>query len=302
MFREGTCPICHEKIQVPDDREKILCMYCGKEIRVSEALESKNEMDSSMYEENYRESLQGLQELIRGCCRPMQDFKRDIYAGIFDQFYASRRSTFRAIEYVYQYHQEPEKWLEEMTECLMDAVQEGLKKCKTRGKQNQQQLDYNFLVSVYLIPAVLKYGASFSEPFADCLIVRWNKAFQTSIGKARFEDIQGGFRRKLCYVTTVVCECLGKGADCYELRLLKDYRDQYMESTPEGHRMVEEYYDIAPTIVKRMEKQPDRRQIYEELYQDYLMPCIRYIEAEEYEACREKYQDMVFDLKKKYMN
>ncbi len=27
MFREGTCPKCGKQIQVPDDQEKILCMY-----------------------------------------------------------------------------------------------------------------------------------------------------------------------------------------------------------------------------------------------------------------------------------
>ena len=34
MFKEGTCPKCHEKIQVPEDREQIICMFCGEEIRV----------------------------------------------------------------------------------------------------------------------------------------------------------------------------------------------------------------------------------------------------------------------------
>lgn len=43
MFREGTCPKCHEKIQVPDDREKILCMYCGEEILVARASERDTE-------------------------------------------------------------------------------------------------------------------------------------------------------------------------------------------------------------------------------------------------------------------
>ena len=38
MFKEGICPKCRETIQVPEDREKILCMYCGQEILVEEAL------------------------------------------------------------------------------------------------------------------------------------------------------------------------------------------------------------------------------------------------------------------------
>ena len=44
MFREGTCPKCHQAIQVPDDREKVICMYCGEEIRVDEALGAKEKV------------------------------------------------------------------------------------------------------------------------------------------------------------------------------------------------------------------------------------------------------------------
>ena len=43
MFKEGTCPRCRQVIQVPDDREKVICMYCGEEIRVEEALGSAKE-------------------------------------------------------------------------------------------------------------------------------------------------------------------------------------------------------------------------------------------------------------------
>ena len=78
---------------------------------------------------------------------------------------------------------------------------------------------------IYLVPAVRKYPSDFSEPFADQLLAAWNEMFSVNLGKASYEDIAGGFKRKLCYVTTAICESLGKEADCYELRLLKDYRE-----------------------------------------------------------------------------
>ena len=87
MFREGTCPKCQERIQVPDDREKILCMYCGKEILVSEALgEEKKEMDYVAYGEHYNQAMLDLKELIRTCYKPMQDFKKNLYEGVFEAF------------------------------------------------------------------------------------------------------------------------------------------------------------------------------------------------------------------------
>jgi hypothetical protein len=75
-----------------------------------------------------------------------------------------------------------------------------------------------------------------------------------------------------------------------------------LEPTEEGHALVEEYYDIAPTIVKRMEKEPDRQACYQRLYVQYLAPCIRDIEAERYEQCREHYEKMVLELKERYFN
>lgn len=170
MFREGTCPRCHEKIQVPDDREKILCMYCGEEILVKKALGEEKETDYVAYGEHYNHALQKLQELIGTCYKPMQDFKKNLYEGVFQNFYSSHRSMFEAMEYVYQQDGNPDAWIHKMVSCVLEAAQADLKTLKFKGQKNQRLLDYNFLISVYLIPAVLKYPAEVSEPFADTLI------------------------------------------------------------------------------------------------------------------------------------
>ena len=305
IFREGVCPKCHEKIQVPDDREKIICMYCGQEICTDEALnetlKEKKEPDHAAYSENYSRAMADLADVIQKCYKPMQSFKRDKYADVFDAFYTSHRSMFEAMEYVYRNDEHPESWLEKLSDHFVKAAKEDLKDYKLKSTQNQRLLDFNLLISVYLIPGVRKYPAAFSEPFADCLLKKWNQEFHTSVGKAGFEDINNGFHRKICYVTTAVCESIGKEPDCYELQVLKSYRDGYLETLPDGHALVEEYYDIAPTIVKRIEKQKDRDEIYRGLYQNYIMPCIQDIENQEYEACRDRYREMVKGLKAKYI-
>ena len=53
MFKEGTCPKCHEKIQVPEDREQIICMFCGEEIRVADALGEKKTIREPLVEAEY---------------------------------------------------------------------------------------------------------------------------------------------------------------------------------------------------------------------------------------------------------
>lgn len=302
MFREGTCPKCHEKIQVPDDREKIICMFCGEEILVTDTQGGQPQVDPVAYGENYNRALMGLEDVIRTCYNPMQNFKKDRYEGAFEAYYSEHRSMFEAMDYVYRSEEIKDRWLLKMADRLVQTAKEDLATFKTKGQQVRRQQDLNFLVSIYLIPALLKYPSSMSEAFADCLLRQWNEEFKVTLGKAHFDEIDAGFHRKLCYITTAVCTSLGKGQDCYELNVLRDYRDQYLESTPEGHSLVEEYYDIAPTIVKRMAKEPDSSRLYGELYDQYLKPCITHIEEHRMEDCRTLYSQMVTELKARYMN
>lgn len=301
MFKEGTCPKCHETIQVPDDREQIICMYCGQEIRVDAALGRKH-ADAALCGEYYQRAADGLKKMIEDCQDPMKKFARGTYESEFEAFHSSHRELYEAIEYVYRNGEEPEAWLLKLAGQLVDAAKADLDGCRMKSKKTQRQLDLNMQISVYLIPSLLKYPADFSESFADFVLKFWNQEFQANVGKAHYEDIESGFRKKLCYITTAVCESLGKGTDCYELALLKEYRDKYLEPTPDGMALVEEYYNIAPTIVKRMEKEADREYLYKDLYQNYLKPCIEMIELKEYEACRAKYADMVLMLKARYMS
>ncbi len=306
MFKEGTCPKCHEKIQVPEDREQIICMFCGEEISVADALGKKKtckrELNEAEYQEYAERAESGLRRLITTCDKPMMNFKKNVYPDVFEEFYSANGSVFEAMEALYTGGDDPEGTLQKMSGWLVQAAQEELGKLKFKGHKNQKQMDYNFMVSIYLIPAVRKYPADFSEVFSDQLLAVWNKAFGTNLGKASYDDIAGGFKRKLCYVTTAVCESLGKGPDCYELRLLKDYRDQYMEKDPARKELVDEYYDIAPTIVKRMDRAENRQEVYQDLYERYLVPCIHEIEKGKYEECCKRYEDMVLDLKSRYLN
>ena len=71
-----------------------------------------------------------------------------------------------------------------------------------------------------------------------------------------------------CYITTAVCKSLNKPDDCYELNLLREYRDQYLMGTKDGE-ICKEYYNIAPTIVKRIDRSPDASEIYADIWEKY---------------------------------
>ena len=75
MFKEGICPCCHEKIQVPEDREQIICMFCGKEISVEEALGKQKRKIREVSQEEYDQYMDTakavLEKLIRECDNPI---------------------------------------------------------------------------------------------------------------------------------------------------------------------------------------------------------------------------------------
>ncbi|MBR5510021.1 MAG: hypothetical protein IKV59_08200 [Lachnospiraceae bacterium] len=302
MFKEGTCPKCRETIQVPEDRETILCMYCGQEIRVDEVLGKKKQFDIVRYGECYNRAMLDMKDMIRTCEDPVKRFKKDSYEGEFERFHSSHREMYEAIAFVYQNDEQPDRWLQKLADLFVSEAKSALESCKNKGKKNQLQLDMNLMLGVYLIPSIRKYPAKFSEQFADCIVTTWNRELKASVGKSSFDDIESGFHKKLCYITTAVCESIGKGLDCYELTLLKQYRDEHLEMTQEGHELVEDYYNIAPTIVKRIEKRSERDQIYGALYQNYILPCVEMIEEKKYDACREQYEKMVLELKAEYIS
>ena len=64
--------------------------------------------------------------------------------------------------------------------------------------------------------------------------------------------------------------------------------------------MIREYYDVAPSIVKHINQRPDRKEIYQSIWDEYLSPCIGLIESHQLEDCRVRYEDMVHTLAEKY--
>lgn len=259
-------------------------------------------LSEDLYKEQYEKALSGIAAVIRECKDPMKQFKKETYQRVFENFHASYKRTYEAVEAVYRQSEDADAWLHVLAGRLAEEAKTEMDACRMKNARTRRQMDMNFALSVYLIPSILKYPAEFSDAFADCILNTWNQVFQTSVGKAGYEEIVSGFRSKLCYITTAVCKSLQKGPDCYELTLLKQFRDRHLEPTEDGHALVEEYYNIAPTIVKRLEKDPDKDRLYQELYLDYLRPCIEMIEAQDYESCGKCYKDMVRSLKERYIS
>ena len=131
----------------------------------------------------------------------------------------------------------------------------------------------------------------------------WNEKKVTSLTLSRssYDDIAEGFRSKLCYITTAVCEHMQKEDDCYEMQVMRRFRDEYLMQTDEGRSIIKDYYEVAPGIVMILNMQKDAAAIYKQLYCKYLLPCVQLIEQGKKAQCQALYMQMVQNLKMQYI-
>ena len=101
-----------------------------------------------------------------------------------------------------------------------------------------------------------------------------------------------------CYITTATCEEYGKPDDCYELTAFRNFRDSWLRKQPDGERLIAQYYRTAPRIVRLINQQPDRREIYRSIKENYLSKCLSYIENGDNQRCKDLYVEMMEHLYK----
>ena len=229
-------------------------------------------------------------------------FSKNNYEESFKSLYQQFHPFLDELEVEYEKAEEKEAFLNEVSGYLPEKMHSILEKCDSKRKKEKVLVDYNMGMATFIIP-LFRYGRKdCHEQMVDRMIERWNENdISLKLGKSSYEDIKGGFKNGLCYITTAVCDSLGRPDDCYELNLLRNYRDTYLSAKEEGKVIVEEYYDIAPTIVNRIRRQENADELFQGIWDDYLQPCVKMIEEEQMEECQECYTNMVRDLQKKYL-
>lgn len=232
-------------------------------------------------------------------------FKKKSYHSLFESLYEGHKELFASIARMCEEAKEEDKegLIEELASVIPEYAYLKMQEVPKRKKE-MFSVDYNMAMAVYIIPLLTYSRDPECERIADRMVELWNKKQITSmkLGRSSFEDIAGGFRKGFCYITTAVCESQNKPDDCYELMMLRHYRDSYLMQTEEGKRIVEEYYEIAPRIVLAIGMQNDSSRIYEGIYRDYLTPCIHFAESGKNEECKKLYMDMVRHLQTKYLS
>lgn len=106
---------------------------------------------------------------------------------------------------------------------------------------------------------------------------------------------------KDCFITAAVCESFNKPDDCFELTTFRNFRDNWLALQSDGKNLIEEYYKMAPQIVANINKLTNANEIYKKLWYDWLKPCLEFIKVGDNVACKNKYVEMVQNLKKLYL-
>lgn len=192
--------------------------------------------------------------------------------------------------------------IEEIAAILPDYAETILDKYSEKEKRNIA-MNLNMNMVIYVLPVLTYSHENYCEKTAKKMVELWNAKNMTNLKLqySTYESIAGGFKKKLCYITTAVCEYQNKPDDCYELTTLRNYRDNYLMQTEFGQDVVEEYYNIAPGLVMMINMQENKEDIYQHIYETYLSPCINYIEENKNQECCDLYMQMVRSLQKKYL-
>ena len=251
---------------------------------------------------DYQVALRGMESMISDPSELIQSFKRGAYEGGFQKFYLKQVPVFDAIEHLYTTVVEKDTMLENMAEAFAKSADDFMQTVPKRDK-SVMNVNLSLAVAGFVFPSILQYGGESSQPLIAMIQKRWKEHFpKSNISAASYEDIEKGFHRKWCYITTAACQYRGMEDDCEELNLLRAYRDTYMMSRPEGAQLIHDYYDIAPSIVKHINRRSDCGVIYDDLWDRYISPCIDDIRSGRMQECLDTYSDMVREMKDRYFH
>lgn len=249
--------------------------------------------------------INAMADLLDQESRWVNEFGRATYEKSFETYLDENYAVWESLRRLFLSEEDIEAVSFEVAKAVSAKAHGMIEGQKNRIKKEEKQLNINMYMVSYFLPAVISCQSYPKERngtlMAKIICEKWHEVFpKYKIQYADYHTIQSGFKQRLCYITTAVCEGLNKGRDCEELQLLKQYRDEYLAGTEEGDALITEYYDIAPTIVKRMEKEADRDEKYRYLWEHYIRDCVSMIRAERFEECRNTYEHMVEELKSRY--
>lgn len=105
-------------------------------------------------------------------------------------------------------------------------------------------------------------------------------------------DEDGGSDREGadCFLSSACLSARGHPDTCEELTILRHFRDSYMITTEHNRRLIDEYYNIAPSVVININKLPNAEAIWSEIYEGLVVPTMDLVKKAKFEEAIEHYR------------
>lgn len=99
-----------------------------------------------------------------------------------------------------------------------------------------------------------------------------------------------------CYITTACVEYMGLSDDCYELNILRHYRDVLVENDEDFRKSVLEYYRKAPVIVQKIVASENKDKILSYLYNELVKKSVNLLTNNKVEEAKKHYLNIFYQL------
>lgn len=110
------------------------------------------------------------------------------------------------------------------------------------------------------------------------------------------EDETRSSSKSGCFVTTAICDVLGKDDKCFELETLRKFRDEELLPDSELKKLVFEYYEISPRLVNKIMNHEDKHQFSQNLLNEHINIIIETINKGDKDLAIELYQNMLLAI------
>lgn len=81
-----------------------------------------------------------------------------------------------------------------------------------------------------------------------------------------------------CFLTSACVAFKGLDDDGYALNTLRHFRDDYMSRSFEGRQLIDEYNQIAPELIRKINQQTNAAEFWDHIYEVLVKPSISKIE------------------------
>ncbi len=101
-----------------------------------------------------------------------------------------------------------------------------------------------------------------------------------------------------CFLTSACVSVMNLPDDCFELELLRRFRDNFMLKLGSYRKDVTEYYAIAPVIVEMINRRSDSRQVWTKIYYELVLPSVDLIKSGNFSGAVAHYKEYTQALNK----